>query len=117
VKVKGWFLKRETLSGPLERAELGSGPERRVGWCEIETLHGGGGLGATQLDSAVQKQTTGHTFGGEMVVEEETTVVIGNLEGRLRYFYKFGINAGHHAEMMVCLMRALYRIRRFGEHP
>ena len=53
------------------------------------------------------------------MAEEETTVVIGNLEERLGYFYKFGIRVqhdGHHGKMMACLMRA-YRIRQFGEHP
>ena len=58
MKVKRRFLKRESLRGPLEGAELGSSPERRAGWCEIESLHAEGGLGAIRSGPAVQKQMT-----------------------------------------------------------
>ena len=38
-EVEGRLLERETLSGPLERAELGGCPDRGVGWREAESHH------------------------------------------------------------------------------
>jgi len=46
VKVEGCFLQRETPGGSL-KLELWNGPERGVGWCEIEAYHGEKGLDAT----------------------------------------------------------------------
>jgi hypothetical protein len=85
LKVARCFLERECLGGSLERVELGSGPERGVGRCEVESLHGERGLGAIRLDSAARKRTSAHTFGGE-----ETTAAVGGLEERLGSFYKLG---------------------------
>ena len=109
VKVEGCFLQRET-SGRSLKLELGNGPERGVGWREVEAYHGETGLGALRSGSAVRKQTSVHTFGGDGVTEDETGAVVGNLEDWPGHFYKQK-GERHQSEMMAFLMGA-YGVQR-----
>ena len=106
VKGEGRLFERETLGGPLERGELGSGPERGVGWREVESHHGERRLGVIRLDCTVWMWILRHRW-GEGDAGRETAAAVGDSEEWVGCLYMSV--GGHHGEMMARLMGAYGR--------
>lgn len=110
VEVEALFL--EAFGRPLQGAELGSGPKRGGGRCEIETLHGERGLGVIRSGSGVRKRTSGHTLEGGRLERRWWGIWRSDRDTFIRLDCEG--HGGHHREMMAGLMGA-YRIRRLDE--